>query len=89
MSYYFYMLRCSDGSLYCGIAKDLVARLREHNSKTSKTKYTRVKQPVKLVYSEKYTNIKLAMRRELQVKKWTKAKKEALVQGNKSILKML
>ena len=90
MPYYFYILRCSDSSLYCGMTTNLAKRVKEHNSTTTKgAKYLRAKKPVKLVYSEEYDNIKSAMQREWQVKKWTKAKKEALVKGNLKLLKSL
>lgn len=80
MSYYFYILRCADNSLYSGITNNLEKRLREHNSVNSKgAKYTRAKRPVKLVYSEKYRSKKTAMKREIEVKRLTKAEKEKLV----------
>ena len=88
--YYFYILRCSDNSLYCGMTSNLDKRLKEHNSKTSKgAKYLRAKKPVSLVYSETYPDIKTAINRELHVKKWTKVKKEALIKGGLEFLKKL
>lgn len=86
MKYFFYILRCSDNSLYCGMTNNLENRLRDHNGSKG-AKYLRAKKPFQLVYSEEYPDIKSAMQRELQVKKWTKVKKEALIQGNKSLLK--
>ncbi|OGK19175.1 hypothetical protein A3G67_00225 [Candidatus Roizmanbacteria bacterium RIFCSPLOWO2_12_FULL_40_12] len=80
--YYFYILRCSDDSLYCGIAKDLQKRLKEHNSQTSKTKYTRVKQPVYIVHYEKFESRGDALKREFEVKQWPKSKKEGLLKGS-------
>ncbi|OGM22097.1 hypothetical protein A2961_04990 [Candidatus Woesebacteria bacterium RIFCSPLOWO2_01_FULL_39_21] len=81
--YYFYILRCSDSSLYCGMTSNLENRLKEHNSsKTRGAKYLRAKKPVIVVYSETYADIKSAMDREYQIKKWTKAKKEALIEGD-------
>lgn len=72
------------------MTSDLEKRINEHNSQTSKgAKYLRAKKPVKLAYSEKYNNIKTAMRREWQVKKWTKTKKEALIKGDLELLKKL
>ncbi len=80
--YYFYILRCSDNSLYCGMTSNLGRRLKEHNSTGTKgAKYTRAKKPVVLVYSEKFPTIQLAMNREFEVKKWTKSRKEQLVKG--------
>lgn len=81
--YYFYIVRCSDNSLYCGQTNNLRRRLEEHNSKTAKSaKYLRGKTPVKLVYQEKYQTLQEAMKREWQVKQWKKSKKEALVKRN-------
>ncbi len=77
--YFFYILRCADGSLYSGIAKDLQKRLKEHNSTKSKTKYTRVKQPVYLVHYEKFESRGAALKREAEVKRWPKSKKEKLI----------
>lgn len=78
--YYFYIVRCSDNSLYCGQTNNLVKRIKEHNfDKTKSVKYTKIRRPVKLVYNEKYPTQQLAMKREFEVKKWPKAKKEALI----------
>lgn len=85
---YFYIVRCSDKSLYCGQTNNLKRRINEHNfDKNKSSKYLRKKQPVKLVYFEEYPTLQLAMKREWQIKKWSKAKKEALVKGDKIALK--
>jgi len=82
--FYFYILRCNDDSLYCGQTNNLEKRVKEHNSGNSKSaKYTKSRQPVKLVYFEKFPTLQLAMRREFQIKKWTKVNKETLVEGDK------
>lgn len=77
--HYFYIVRCSDDSLYCGQTNNLEKRIKEHNGSSKGAKYTRSKKPVKLVYSEECPNIQSAMKRECEVKKWPKSKKEALV----------
>lgn len=88
--FYFYILRCSDNSLYCGQTNNLEKRIREHNFSSVKgAKYTRVRKPVNLVYSEKCLTLQEAMKREWQIKKWTKAKKEALIRGDLITLKKL
>lgn len=80
MSFYFYILRCSDNSLYCDQTNDLDRRIKEHNfDKTKSAKYLRGKTPVKLVYFEKYKTLQKAMKREWQVKRWKKVKKELLI----------
>ena len=80
--YYIYLLRCSDNSLYCGQTKDLKRRVSEHNNNNSKSKYTRSRRPVKLVYFEKYKTISEVLKREFEIKKLTKAKKEILIKKN-------
>ncbi len=85
--YFIYILRCSDNSLYCGQTKDLKRRIQEHNSEDSKSKYTRSRKPVKLVYKEKYKTVKEALKREWQIKGWSRLKKEALIQDNILLLK--
>lgn len=80
MSYFFYILRCGDDSLYCGMTTDLMRRVIEHNSDSKKgAKSLRGKKPLLLIYSEEYPDIRSAMKREREVKKWTKAMKEKLV----------
>jgi len=72
------------------MTSNLDNRLKEHNSSGSKgAKYLRGKKPVNLIYSETFPDIKTAINRELQIKKWTKAKKEALVAGDLELLKKL
>ena len=84
--FYFYIVRCSDNSLYCGQTNNLERRIKEHNfDKNKSAKYLRAKKPVKLVYSEEYPTLQLAMKREWDVKNWVKKKKEALITGNKTI----
>lgn len=78
MRYIFYILRCSDNSLYCGITNDVEHRLKEHNLGKG-SKYVRSRIPAVLVYSEEYLDISSVLKREAEVKKWSKTKKEALI----------
>lgn len=88
--FYVYILRTSSNSLYIGQTNNLERRLAEHrNHKTKSAKYIRYFSSFDLVYSEKYSSLQLAMKREWQLKKWTKAKKEALIEGNLKLLKKL
>jgi putative endonuclease len=81
--YFFYIVRCSDDSLYCGQTNDLSRRIGEHNSSDTKSaKYTKARRPVTLVYFETHQTIQSAMKREWQVKRWSKVKKEALICHN-------
>ena len=77
---YVYLLRCNDGSLYCGWTTDLDARLKAHNSVRG-AKYTRSRLPVKLVYHEVYAELHDALSREWQIKRLSKAEKETLVRN--------
>ena len=77
--YYVYLLRCADNSLYCGLTTDLDRRVEEHNGEKSKSKYTRSRRPVKLIYFEKYKTINQALKREHEIKKMPKIKKESLI----------
>lgn len=80
--YYVYILRTSSNTLYIGQTKNLEKRLKEHRSKSTKSaKYIRYFYSFKLVYSEKYKTRKEAVKREIQLKKLTKAKKENLIAG--------
>lgn len=80
--WFVYMLRCADNSLYTGITTDVERRLIEHNAKKSVTKYTRVRQPVEVAYQENAGSRSDASKREAQLKKLKKHKKEALVMGS-------
>jgi putative endonuclease len=76
-----YILRCRDGSLYTGCTNDLDARLSAHSAGKG-AKYTASRLPVQVVYTEPADSKSAAMRREIQIKRWTKAKKEAFIAGN-------
>ena len=84
--YYTYILKCSDGSYYVGSTNDLPQRLARHNAGRG-PKWTACSLPVKLVYHETHESETEAVQRERQIKKWTRAKKEALIAGDKETLK--
>ena len=77
--YQVYMLRCSDGTLYTGIAVDARRRLKEHNSGKG-AKYTRSRLPAELVYTEQQPDKGSALRREIEIKKLTRTQKLALIE---------
>lgn len=80
--FYVYILRTSANTLYIGQTNNLEKRLREHQNKSSRSaKYVRYFNFVELVYSEKYVTRREAMQREGQLKRWSRAKKEALITG--------
>ena len=73
-----YLLRCADGSLYTGIAKDLEKRLVQHQAGRA-SRYTRARLPVELVWSREVDSWSAALREELRIKALPRAAKEALV----------
>ena len=75
---YVYILRCADGTLYCGWTNDLAARLDAHNSGKG-AKYTRGRGPVELAYSEMFGTQSEAMHREAEIKKLSRTQKQALL----------
>ena len=76
--WFVYLVSCQDGTFYCGIAKDLVRRLSEHNSADKGAKYTRGRRPVQLVYAEEVASRAKATQREGQIKKLTRVEKMAI-----------
>ena len=80
MAAWVYLVRCRDGSLYCGWSTDPHARALKHNA-GSGAAYTRSRRPVTLVYYEACADRQAAMRREYAVKRLTRRKKIDLVQG--------
>lgn len=78
MSWYVYMLRCRDGSLYTGYTDDPQRRLAVHNSGKG-AKYTKSRLPVELVYTETLESKSDALRRECAIKQMQKPQKEALI----------
>jgi predicted GIY-YIG superfamily endonuclease len=73
-----YLLRCVDGSLYTGIAKDVPRRLERHNAGTA-SRYTRSRRPTRLVYQEALAGKGPALRREAAIKALSRRQKEALI----------
>jgi putative endonuclease len=78
MSWVCYILQCADETLYCGIALDLDKRIAAHNAGEG-AKYTRGRLPVRLVYSESCADKSAALKREIEIKKMSRATKLALV----------
>lgn len=76
-NWYLYLLRCGDGTLYCGITTDVEKRLAQHRSGKG-AKYTRGRQPLELVYTEPCADHSSALKREWEVKHLTREEKLAL-----------
>jgi putative endonuclease len=78
-SWYVYVIRCSDGSLYAGITTDIRRRIHEHNSTKKAARYTRARRPVYLVYHHKCLDRAEAMVSETGFKRFTKERKEQFI----------
>ena len=77
-----YIVNCKDDSYYTGVTNNVERRIVEHNSGLDKKSYTYSRRPVKLVYSQEFSDPNEAIRFEKQVKGWSRAKKEALIEDD-------
>ena len=76
--WFVYIVRCADNTLYTGITTDIARRVDEHNRGLMGAKYTRMKRPVTLVYTESTDSRSSALKRERAIKKLSKQQKEDL-----------
>ncbi len=82
MKYFVYIVLCSDNTLYTGITTDVDRRINEHNGNDKGAKYTKMRQPVRLIYSAKFDNRSTASKEEFRIKRLTKKEKELLIKKN-------
>ncbi len=87
--YSLYILRCSDGSLYTGIAIDVESRLAEHERGTRGAKYLRGRAPYRLVFEERVGDRSEAQSAEYRVKKLDRSTKLRLISGELSLDSLL
>lgn len=87
--YSLYVIRCSDNSLYTGIALDVGRWLREHRSGRRGAKYLRGKGPLRLVFEQPIGERSFASRLEYRVKRLDRAGKEALVSGSLPLAQLM
>jgi predicted GIY-YIG superfamily endonuclease len=78
--FHVYLLRCSDGSYYCGQTDNIEVRMQQHYS--GEIGYTSTRKPVQLVWQGEFETREGAIAFEQQVKGWSRAKKEALIAGD-------
>ena len=86
--HFVYVLRTRDNALYVGVTENVAQRLSTHNSGKG-TKWIKGDRGAQLVYSEPYLTLSSARKRGVQLKKWSRAKKEALIVGDATALKKL
>ena len=80
--YYLYLLECVDKTLYTGITVDLERRVKEHNSSEKGAKYTKLRRPVKVVFSRKFKNRSIASKQEALIKKLSRKEKLEMIRNN-------
>ncbi len=80
--YYVYILRCIDDSLYVGVTSDIDRRVIEHNTGKYPDAYTHSRRPMTLVFYQDFTDPNQAIEFEKKLKKWSRVKKQALIDGN-------
>lgn len=76
--HYIYIVKCKDGSLYTGYAKDIEKRIIKHNNGQG-AKYTKIRRPVQLVYQEMFDSKSEALKREYEIKTFSRQKKLKLI----------
>lgn len=88
MTYTVYVLRCADGSLYTGIARDLAARIAAHN-RGAGARYTRGRGPVELVWKRGRQAPRAARQLEVAIKALPRRDKERLIGGDEALWRRL
>ena len=82
--YTIYVLKCGDDTLYTGITNNIKQRIKQHNLGKG-AKYTKGRNPVKLVYQENASDKSTALKREFEIKKMTRAQKQKLISDQNEI----
>ncbi|QLG46360.1 GIY-YIG nuclease family protein [Costertonia aggregata] len=80
--YYVYILECSDSTYYTGITSNLTERIVSHQNGKYVGSYTSSRRPIQLVFYCEFTEASIAIETEKQIKKWSKAKKRALINND-------
>jgi putative endonuclease len=83
--HFVYIVRCADGSLYTGYARNPQARVKTHNAGRG-ARYTSGRRPVRLVYAESFESVGDALRREYALKRRSRAQKEKLIKRPRPLL---
>ncbi len=84
--YYVYLLKCKDASYYVGITSNIDRRVMEHNAGKYPEAYTYKRRPLELVWYQDFLDPNQAIEFEKKIKKWSRAKKEALISGDYDLL---
>ncbi|HET56955.1 MAG TPA: GIY-YIG nuclease family protein [Deltaproteobacteria bacterium] len=82
MSFWVYILRCSDGSYYTGHTDDLDKRIAQHQQGEISTCYTFGRRPLKCVFHHEFPTREEALESERRIKGWSRKKKDAMIRGD-------
>ena len=80
--YFLYLILCEDKSIYTGVTDNLIRRFVEHSTKSG-GRYTKIHNPIKIIYSENFNTKQEALKREKQIKGWRREKKLNLIKPGK------
>lgn len=83
-TYYTYLLKCSDDTLYCGYTNNISERVKTHNAGEG-AKYTKSRRPVEVIYYESFDSKSAAMKREYEIKKMTRQQKLLLAEKRRGL----
>jgi putative endonuclease len=83
---YIYILECNDDSLYIGVTNNVGRRFIEHVSGLHENSYTFSRRPLKLVFCKQFDRPMKAIKYEKQLKRWSRAKKNALIRNDLDLL---
>lgn len=88
-TFFVYIVECKDGSLYTGIATDVLRRVREHNEAKIGARYTKTRRPVVLKYAESSKTRSSAQSREASLKKLSRVEKLTLIRSARATIRAL
>ena len=88
-TYYVYIIKCSDKTFYTGMTNNIARRWQEHCYGDNKSAYTYSRKPLHLVFFETFNDVNQAFAFERKIKKWSSAKRQALIDENWDRLKQL
>ncbi|TGV00917.1 GIY-YIG nuclease family protein [Flavivirga rizhaonensis] len=87
--YYVYIIKCSDDSYYTGITNNIEKRFKEYEYGYKRDSYTYKRRPLVLEFYQEFNDVLQAIYFEKKIKGWTRAKKQALINGNFDMLQIL
>ncbi len=88
-AYYVYILKCKDELFYVGMTNNLERRINEHHEGLNRECFTYKRRPLELIFYQDFNEVEQAIYFEKKIKKWSRQKKRALIDGNYDMLQIL